>query len=163
MARQALAVATIVMIGISGCASAPQREPTAGSGGPSTSPASASSTPTPSGHSCPSRITPTPDAHGDVHDVAIDYVDALRFDGHDYQSADDTPVKQADTGASVGRIACALSGPSHVDPAYRMQDGDATFVPIGTTIYTVKGAPTDQELAAEHDGIMHLYKALPPR
>lgn len=163
MARQTLWVAAAAVIGISGCASEPQRGPTAGSGGPSASRASASATPMVGGHSCPSRFRPTPDAHGDVHDVMVDYVDALRFDGREYLSMDSTPVKQTDLGAGVGRIACTLSGPTQIDPAYRLQDGDATFVPVGTTIYAVKGAPPDQELAAEHDGAMHLYKVRPPR
>lgn len=55
----------------------------------------------------------------------------------------------------------ALSGSSSIDPGYRMQDNDATFVPVGSLIFAVTGTQSARELAAEHDGVMHLYKALP--
>lgn len=165
MARQALLAAVIVVIGVSGCAAESPHTQAAGSGvlgtGSSTPPVSASSTPAPGGHSCPPRLGPSTDANGDVHDMVVDYADILHFNGHDYQSVSNTPVKQADLGVSVGHVVCTLSGPSHIDPGYHAQDGDATFVAVGSTIYAVKGTQPDRELAAEHHGVMHLYKALP--
>ncbi|WP_194918709.1 hypothetical protein [Catenulispora rubra] len=112
------------------------------------------------GHACPGLITPTADAHGVIHGVTIDYADVLEFYGHDYQSADNTPLDPADLGASVGQVVCTLATPSvsYVDPGYRMQDGDATFIPSGGQVYSVKGVPAEQELAAEHDGVMHVYR-----
>lgn len=169
MRGRVVLVAAMVAIGVSGCASKAEHAGVeAGSGGSSappgsTSPASpASPASTPSGHSCPARITPTPDADGVVHGVAIDYVDLIHFHGRDFQSTDDARPKQADLGASVGRVLCTLSGPSSVDPGYQMQDGDATFVAAGSPIYLVKGVSPDRELAAVHDGAMHLYKVLLP-
>lgn len=162
MARQALLATAIVVISVSGCASAPQRTNTeAGSGGFDTPAASTAAATSPGSHSCPPGVGPSTDAHGDVHDAAIDYADVLRFGGHNYQSVDNAPVTHAELGAGVGRVVCTLSGPVHIDPDYRMRDGDATFVPAGSTIYTLKGVQSDRELAAEHDGVMHLYKALP--
>lgn len=92
--------------------------------------------------------------------TTVDYVDALHFDGRTYQSLDTAPVSPAELGASVGHVSHTLAGTTN-DPSYRLKDGDATFVPTGSPIYAVKGAQPGQELAAEHDGVMHLYKALP--
>ena len=160
-----LAEAVLMSISLSGCASKAQpaattpREPAPAAVQTSmpTSPSSGAS-----GHSCPPRVTPTPDAHGNVSGMAIDYVDVLHFAGHNYQATDTTALTQADLGAVVGHVACTLAGPStsYVDPYYRMKDGDAAFVPAGSTIYAVKGVPADRELAAERDGVMHAYHVL---
>lgn len=130
---------------------------------PTSATSAPSATSAASGHSCPPRITPTPDAHGNISGVAIDYADVLHFNGHNYQATDNKSLTRADLGAGVSHVACTLAGPptsSYVDPDYRMKDGDATFVPAGSTIYTVKGVPADQELAAEHDGVMRAYRVL---
>lgn len=165
MSRNTPFAAAIAMIaaGIGGCASKAQTATgvEAGSGSPTTTATTKLAVSTSAGHACPRPIMPSTDAHGDVHDVVIDYADVLHFDGRDYQSTDNTPLKQGALGSGVGHVACTLTGPGHVDPAYQMQDGDAAFIPTGTTIYTLKGVPAEQELAAEHDGVMHLYRVHP--
>lgn len=174
MPRHAYLAATVLLsVALGGCASKPQSATTSARGpvpaarasvptSAASTTAATSTTSAAGDHSCPPRITPTPDGHGAMNGVAIDYVDVLRFNGHDYQATDNRSLTQADLGAGVSHVACTLAGPStsYVDPHYQMKDGDATFVPAGSTIYTVKGVPADRELAAEHDGVMHAYRVL---
>ncbi|NUP46399.1 MAG: hypothetical protein HOW97_03660 [Catenulispora sp.] len=100
----------------------------------------------------------TPDSHGEVHAVEIDYVDTIRFDGRDY-IATSTVVPSATAGRAVGHVLCSINSHPHVDPSYRLQDGDATYVAAGSDIVAVSGYDVAKAVAALHDdGVLYLYQ-----
>lgn len=91
----------------------------------------------------------------------VDWVDFVRFDGIMYLAADDRgsrSLKETDLGPVYATVRHMLSGNVN-DPGYRSQDGDAAFLPAGTTIYEVKGYAPAFRLAARHDGRIVLYEA----
>ena len=94
------------------------------------------------------------------HGVAVDYVDAVRIAGHDfvYQAGADPAATRPVLGAPLGRVQCQITA-YQVDPAYRLQDGDATFLPAGTILYAVVGQSPAKVVAVRDAGGIRLYRA----
>lgn len=100
--------------------------------------ATATPTPTPRGTATPARACPTRSPN-DGSEI-VDYADAVRVGGRDYFSAGEQtgrPVRQARLGTVLCSIAAIRPG-----SGYRLQDGDATYLPAGTTLWSVRGLPS---------------------
>jgi hypothetical protein len=90
-----------------------------------------------------------------------DYIDFVRFGGVTYYVADHDvgrPIAPGDLGQELARVRAnpPLSGPAQ---AYRMRDGDAAYVAVGTPVFTVRGYRPSFRLAASHHGRLRLYEA----
>jgi hypothetical protein len=111
------------------------------------------------GSSVPARVCPPAWSHAPGQGVAVDYVDSVRLTGHDfiYESAADPAAPHPVPGAPVGRVQCRITA-YQVDPAYRLQDGDATFLPVGTTLYAVVGLDPAQVVAVRAADGIRLYR-----
>ena len=82
----------------------------------------------------------------------------MRFGGVTYDAVEHDvgrPVADRDLGSL---FALVRDNPPESDPthAYRMRDGDAAFVPVGSPVFTVKGYRPSFRLAARHRGRLHL-------
>ena len=91
--------------------------------------------------------------------IAIDYVDTLKIRGRDYVISNDTPPATWDpsnTGAPAGTITCTLSTQT-IDPNYRLRDGDATFLPVGTDVYLAQTPGGVTEVIAKVGGSWRVY------
>ena len=67
------------------------------------------------------------------------------------------PLGQADLGRVVGRVV-ANRADEPVESAAPFRNLEATFLPVGTPAYAVKGYPTSFRLAARSDGRLALYE-----
>ncbi len=103
---------------------------------------------------CPPRMVQRPGSA-----VMVDYIDTIRFGGHDYvvQAAAPAGVR---AGVSIGRIRCMITA-YPVDPGYQLHDGDATRLPVGTPLFSVHQVSTTEALVAVVNGRNMLYTALP--
>jgi len=98
---------------------------------------------------------------GETRWASTDYRDFMRFGGVTYDAVEHDvgrPVADRDLGSL---FALVRDNPPESDPtrAYRMRDGDAAFVPVGSPVFTVKGYRPSFRLAARHRGRLHLYEA----
>jgi hypothetical protein len=98
---------------------------------------------------------------GETRWASSDYRDFLRFGGVTYYVADHgvgRPLARGDLGA---RFAQVRDNPPESDPthAYRLRDGDAAFVPVGSPVFMVNGYRPSFRLAASHHGRLRLYEA----
>lgn len=96
-----------------------------------------------------------------VRHAAVDYQDFIRLDGTTYYVADHG-VGRAVERADLGPVFAIVSGnPPRNDPTlrYRPRDGDAAFLPRGSSVYTVKGYRPTFRLAASYHGRLWLYEA----
>lgn len=93
----------------------------------------------------------------------IDWVDFIQIGSTQYlaQPGTGTGVQESDLGSVYARVKLKVSG--HVcDPSYRLKDGDAAFLDVGTPIYQLNGFPPTQRLAARAGGGLILYQAGQP-
>jgi hypothetical protein len=91
------------------------------------------------------------------------YVNALKIQGRDYQISNDKPPANWDpsnTGAPAGTITCTLST-QPIDPNYRLRDGDATFLPLGTPVYLAQTSGGVTEAIAKVGASWRVYLPLP--
>jgi hypothetical protein len=96
-----------------------------------------------------------------VRHAAVDYQDFIRFAGVTYYVADHG-VGRAIERRDLGPVFALVRGnPPRNDPTlrYRPRDGDAAFLPAGSSVYTVKGYRPTFRLAASHHGRLWLYEA----
>lgn len=90
----------------------------------------------------------------------LDYLDSVRLNGVTYLAY---PVRAGGTldekhlGPAYGTVRCTLSE-SVTDPEYEMRDGDAAYLDVGTTVYTVTGFSAQFRLAARRDGRIVVYE-----
>jgi hypothetical protein len=90
----------------------------------------------------------------------IDWVDFIQIGSTQYlaQPGTGSGIQESDLGPVYARVKFKVSG--HVcDPSYRLKDGDAAFLEVGTAIYQVNGFPPTQRLAAKAAGGLVLYQA----
>src|SRR5512132_154491 len=98
---------------------------------------------------------------GETRWASTDYRDFMRFGGVTYDAVEHDvgrPVADRDLGS---RFALVRDNPPERDPthAYRMRDGDAAFVPVGSPVFTVKGYRPSFRLAARRRDRLRLYEA----
>lgn len=101
-----------------------------------------------------SATSPTPTALRAI----IDWVDFVQVEGVVYGSVHGMNLTDADLGPALAVVQHQVSTDVE-DPSYRLQDGDAAFLTVGTQLYPVAGFAPTFRLAAHRDGQLVLYEA----
>jgi hypothetical protein len=91
--------------------------------------------------------------------VMVDYIDRVRFGGHDYIAQAAAPPGTG-VGVSVGRTRCMITA-YPADRRYQLRGGDATRLSVGTPLFSVRRVSTAKALVAVVTGRNLLYTALP--
>jgi hypothetical protein len=99
--------------------------------------------------------------------TSIDWVNFIQVGSAQYLAGPEAPgiLKPGDLGPVYAHVKFKVDG-NVCDPNYRLKDGDAAFLEVGSPIYQVTGQPPTEELAAALKGSLLLYrrvfKAAPP-
>jgi hypothetical protein len=92
--------------------------------------------------------------------IAIDWVPLVVVDGVQYQQTiPEATVEATATGRSVGEVRCRIAD-EVVDPSYALQDGDATYLDVGTRLREIRGYDAGLRIAAESDDGWLLYEVV---
>lgn len=92
----------------------------------------------------------------------IDWVDFIEVGSTTYLAGHDPEIAipDGDLGPVYSTVKHKVSG-NVCDPGYRLKDGDAAFLEIGTPIHRVSGYPPSQRLAVRTSGRTVVYVARP--
>jgi hypothetical protein len=93
----------------------------------------------------------------------IDWVNFIQVGSTQYVAGQEpaNPLQQGDLGAVYANVKHKVSG-NVCDPNYRLKDGDAAYLEVGTHVYVVSGHPPTEELAAWFNGSIAVYFAMGP-
>jgi hypothetical protein len=93
----------------------------------------------------------------------IDWVNFIQIGSTQYVAGPQsrTLLQESDLGPVYAYVKFKVSG-NVCDPNYRLKDGDAAFLDIGTPIYQINGQPPAVELAARFNGQIVAYKSIAP-
>ena len=93
----------------------------------------------------------------------IEWVNFIQVGSTQYVAEPQTPavLKDSDLGPVYAHVKFKVSG-NVCDPNYKLKDGDAAFLDVGTPIYQVNGQPPAGQLAARFNGQIVVYKAMAP-
>ena len=93
----------------------------------------------------------------------IDWVNFVQVGSTQYVAGPQSPtvLQESDLGPVYAHVKFKVSG-NVCDPSYRLKDGDAAFLDVGTPIYEVNGQPAGAELAARFNGQIVVYRAMTP-
>lgn len=88
--------------------------------------------------------------------TVIDWVDMVKFNGHDYESAYKLIVDHPGVvGMDVGEVEFNVYE-NVTNPSYQLKSGDATYMDVGTKLYRIKGEP--MMLAVKSEEEIHGYQ-----
>lgn len=92
--------------------------------------------------------------------AVIEWVDAVRLGGVTYgtDAVYGRPLIRKDVGGVFAKTRCKLAD-KVTDPAYKLRDGDATFLKPKTALYEVNGYDPAFRLAARRRGDWVIYEA----
>jgi hypothetical protein len=95
--------------------------------------------------------------------ASIDWVNFIQVGSTQYVAgpASPTVLQESELGPVYAHVKFKVSG-NVCDPAYRLKDGDAAFLDVGTPIYQVNGQPPASQLAAKFAGQFVVYRAMTP-
>jgi hypothetical protein len=90
----------------------------------------------------------------------IDWVNFIQVGSTQYVAGPESSVvlQESDLGPVYAKVKFKVSG-NVCDPNYKLKDGDAAFLDLGTEIYQVNGHAPTQELAARFNGQIVAYVA----
>lgn len=93
---------------------------------------------------------------------SVEWIDALHLEGRNYERVDivaphQARVARSQLGDRLATITCTV-GERVQDPGYRLRDGEATFLPSGTPVHALVGAPTSFRVAAVEAGRPVVYE-----
>jgi hypothetical protein len=93
----------------------------------------------------------------------IDWVNFIQVGSTQYVAGPQstTTLKDSDLGPVFAHVKFKVSG-NICDPSYRLKDGDAAFLDVGTPIYQVNGHSSSDQLAANFNGSLVVYRAISP-
>jgi hypothetical protein len=93
----------------------------------------------------------------------IDWVNFIQVGSTQYVAGPQSPtiLKDSDLGPVYAHVKFKVSG-NTCDPSYRLKDGDAAFLDVGTPIYQVNGHSSTDQLAAPFNGSLVVYRAISP-
>src|SRR5437879_10276251 len=93
----------------------------------------------------------------------IDWVNFIQVGSTQYVAGPQSPtiLQVSDLGPVYAHVKFEVSG-NVCDPNYRLKDGDAAILDVGTPIYQVNGYPSSDQLAAKFNGSLVVYRALTP-
>jgi hypothetical protein len=90
----------------------------------------------------------------------IDWVNFIQVGSTQYVAGPQSPtvLQESDLGPVYAHVKFKVSG-NVCNPNYRLKDGDAAFLDVGTPIYQVIGQPPGAQLGARFSGHTTVYKA----
>ncbi len=93
----------------------------------------------------------------------IDWVNFIQVGSTQYVAGLQPPttLQESALGPVYAHVKFKVSG-NVCDPSYRLKDGDAAFLDVGTPIYQVNGQPPGTQLAARYSGQILVYAATAP-
>jgi hypothetical protein len=93
----------------------------------------------------------------------IDWVNFIEVGHTQYVAGpqSSTILQEGDLGPVYTHVKFKVSG-NVCDPNYRLKDGDAAFLDVGTPIYQINGQPPTAQLAARFGGQIVVYAARTP-
>ncbi len=93
----------------------------------------------------------------------IDWVNFIQVGSTQYVAGLEPPsvLQEGDLGPVYTHVKFKVSG-NVCDSNYRLKDGDAAFLDVGTPIYQVNGQAIGRELAARFSGQIVVYRAMTP-
>ena len=93
----------------------------------------------------------------------IDWVNFIQVGSTQYVAGPQSPkvLPESDLGPVYTHVKFKVSG-NVCDPSYRLKDGDAAFLDVGTPIYQINGHPSSDQLAAMFNGRLVAYQAMTP-
>jgi hypothetical protein len=87
----------------------------------------------------------------------ISWVDCIQINNTKYYSDfDRSPVEYSDIGKKIGKVKFNVSEKVH-NPNYRFRNGDATYLEIGTEVYSLQS--NSNVIAVKIDDDYFLYKS----
>ena len=89
-----------------------------------------------------------------------DWINLIRFNGITYSFKTNHSLDQSHLGDILYRVAFNLDA-NLIPAAYQVQDGDATYLALGTTVHSVDGYDPSQGLAAFVNGDVLLFERAP--
>jgi len=91
----------------------------------------------------------------------IDWVNFIQVGSTRYIAGPEatTVLQESDLGEVVAKVKFKVSG-NVCDPGYKVKDGDAAFLDVGTPIYLVKGHAQGDQLASRFNGGILVYRAM---
>ena len=107
----------------------------------------------PSSSECPTDED-RPDTEANA---VVDWVDFVRLGGRMYGHSRTSTLEPNALGDVVGRVCFTLADVVS-NPSYRLVDGDAAFLPIGTELRAFEGADPDLRVAALVNGQVKVYE-----
>lgn len=96
--------------------------------------------------------------------VQIDWVNFIQIGSTQYVAGltqSPAVLQETDLGPVYAHVKFKVSG-NICDPNYRLKDGDAAFLDVGTPIYQVNGQPPAKQLAARFNGQIVAYTVMAP-
>jgi|SRR5229473_1360598 len=93
----------------------------------------------------------------------IDWVNFIQVGSTQYVAGLEprSVLQEGDLGPVYTHVKFKVSG-NVCDSNYRLKDGDAAFLDVGTPIYQVNGQAIGRELAARFSGQIVVYRAMTP-
>lgn len=95
-----------------------------------------------------------------------DYPDVFVLQGRHYERSwgsreeTDTPLAPDLVGPPVATVRCTLAG-MRMPANFRLRDGDATYLPVGTALHEVRGYRREVRVAAQIGQGFRLYETRP--
>jgi len=107
----------------------------------------------PSSSECPTDQ----DRSDTTGNAVVDWIDLVRLGGRSYEHSRTSRLEPSALGNLVGWVCLTLADVVS-NPSYRLVDGDAAFLPIGTELRTFEGADPDLRVAALVGGQVKVYE-----
>ena len=93
--------------------------------------------------------------------MQIDWVNFIQVGSTQYVAGMQGPavLQESELGPVYAQVQFKVAG-NVCDSNYRLKDGDAAFLEVGSPVYQVNGQPPGAELAARFNGQFLVYKAM---
>ena len=106
------------------------------------------------------KIQPTPTSSvPEETNTVIDWIDFVHVKDQEYTASYDLAIssEQYIETKPFGKVEFKIGGVV-TEPNYKSKNGDASYLPIGTQLYAIKGLPTDEIMAVKTTGVTNGYR-----
>ena len=106
---------------------------------------------------CPFALTACSAPNNNNPGIEIDWVDFIVLNNINYLGNynGDNKYEQGSIDGVIGKVTFNVSK-NVKDPAYKIKNGDAAFLPVGTEIYKIKGFKPEFRIAVNADGVWRI-------